>query len=63
MEQNMSNDLKDILELADPERLADQNLLEICDLVEAMAAVIKSQQATIEQQKIIIDSMEAKEWT
>lgn len=59
----MSNDLKDILERADPERLADQNLLEICDLVEAMAAVIKSQQTTIEQQKIIIDSMEAKEWT
>lgn len=59
----MSNDLKDILERADPERLADQNLLEICDLVEAMAAVIKSQQATIGQQKIIIDSMEAKEWT
>ena len=59
----MSNDLKDILERADPEMLADQNLLEICDLVEAMAAVIKNQQATIEQQKIIIDSMEAKEWT
>ena len=59
----MSNDLKDILERADPERLADQNLLEICDLVEAMATVVKSQQATIEQQKIIIDSMEAKEWT
>lgn len=59
----MSNDIKDILERADPERLADQNLLEICDLVEATAAVIKSQQATIEQQKIIIDSMEAKEWT
>ena len=59
----MSNDIKDILERADPERLADQNLLEICDLVEAMAAVIKSQQATIEQQKIIIDSMEAKVWT
>lgn len=59
----MSNDLKDILERADPERLADQNLLEICDLVEAMATVIKSQQTTIEQQKIIIDSMEAKEWT
>lgn len=59
----MSNDLKDILERADPEGLADQNLLEICDLVEAMAAVIKNQQATIEQQKIIIDSMEAKEWT
>ena len=59
----MSNDLKDILERADPERLADQNLLEICDLVEAMAAVIKNQQDTIEQQKIIIDSMEAKEWT
>lgn len=59
----MSNDLKDILERADPERLADQNLLEICDLVEAMATVIKSQQATIEQRKIIIDSMEAKEWT
>ena len=55
----MSNDLKDILERADPERLADQNLLEICDLVEAMAAVIKNQQDTIEQQKIIIDSMEA----
>ena len=63
MEQTMSNDLKDILERADPERLADQNLLEICDLVEAMAAVIKNQQDTIEQQKIIIDSMEAKEWT
>ena len=59
----MSNDIKDILERADPERLADQNLLEICDLVEAMAAVIKNQQDTIEQQKIIIDSMEAKEWT
>ena len=59
----MSNDLKDILERADPERLADQNLLEICDLVEAMAAVIKNQQDTIEQQKIIIESMEAKEWT
>ena len=59
----MSNDLKDILERADPERLADQNLLKICDLVEAMAAVIKNQQDTIEQQKIIIDSMEAKEWT
>lgn len=59
----MSNDLKDILERADPERLTDQNLLEICDLVEAMAAVIKNQQSTIEQQKIIIDSMEAKEWT
>ena len=59
----MSNDIKDILERADPEWRADHNLLEICDLVEAMAAVIKSQQATIEQQKIIIDSMEAKVWT
>ena len=54
----MSNDIKDILERADPERLADQNLLEICDLVETMAAVIKSQQTTIEQQKIIIKSLE-----
>lgn len=54
----MSNDIKDILERADPEKLADQNILEICDLVEAMAAVIKSQQTTIEQQKIIIKSME-----
>lgn len=54
----MSKDIKDILERADPEKLADQNLLEICDLVEAMAAVIKSQQTTIEQQKIIIKSLE-----
>ena len=58
MEQTMSNDIKDILERADPEKLADQNLLEICDLVEAMAAVIKNKQTTIEQQKIIIKSLE-----
>lgn len=54
----MEQDINDILERADPEALADKNILEICDLMEMLVQIVKNQQNTIEQQRNYIKVLE-----